>query len=235
VYRDGVVRAPAFVGAAAAASLVALAAAPGRADESWSPFFETFDAGVVRPPPLGHAYVQYGVAFTVEDVLAPGPACSAPNSPCILGSGAGIAMRVGYRPGEELYVGGAYEFSKQDPDNLYRLGILQQMRAEARRYFPTGLRTTPFVSAGAGLAGYGDEWSVDTWGVTAALGGGFEIELSGTVHLGFEVVYRPLFLAAWVDSSETHHDPGVAQLVGLELVLEAQDRVGERRDSRRSP
>jgi hypothetical protein len=230
------VRAPR--GIARIASLAAVAAAllsltlPARADGSWSPFGE---GGVVRPPPLGHAYIQYGVAFTVENVASAGPVCSAPNSPCILGSGGGISVRVGYRPGEELYVGGAYEFSKQDPNNLYRLGILQQARAELRRYFPTGWRTTPFVYGAAGVAGYGDEWSLDTWGLTAALGAGLDFELSSTVHLGVAIVYRPLFLAAWVDSSKTPHDAGVAHLVALEVALEAQDRVGERRASRQSP
>jgi hypothetical protein len=231
VYLAGVFQAPGLVIAVAAAALL-LAPAVARADESWSPFSE---AGIVRPPPLGHAYVQYGVAFTVESVAAAGPICSAPNSPCILGSGGGISVRVGYRPGEELYIGGAYEFSKQDPNNLYRLGILQQARAELRRYFPNGSRTNPFAMVGVGVAGYGDEWSLDTWGLTAALGGGLEFELSSTVHLGLSLVYRPVFLAAWVDSSTTPHDAGVAHLVGLELALEAQDRVGERRVSRQSP
>jgi hypothetical protein len=226
-----VVQAPGLVGAAAAVWL-ALGPAIARADEPSSPFW---GPKLARPPALGHAYVQYGVAFTVESVASPGPACSAPNSPCILGSGGGIAVRVGYRPGEELYVGGAYEFSKQDPNNLYRLGILQQARAELRRYFPTGWRMTPFVAIGAGVAGYGDEWTLDTWGLTAAAGGGLELELSGTVHLGIALAYRPLYLAAWRDSSTIPHEAGVAHLVGLELALEAQDRVGVRTDARHSP
>jgi len=233
MYPAGVVRArrPALLGFAAAAAWL-LAAPRARGDESLSPVSE---AGVVRPPPLGHAYLQYGVAFTVENVASAGPICAAPNSPCILGSGGGISVRVGYRPGEELYIGGAYEFSKQDPNNLYRLGILQQARAELRRYFPTGLLTTPFIYFGAGVAGYGDEWSLDTWGLTAAVGAGVELELSGAFHLGFAIVYRPLFLTAWVDSSKTPRDAGVAHLVGLEVALEAQDRVGERLAARQSP
>jgi hypothetical protein len=143
-----------------------------------------------------------------------------------LGSGGGVTARVGWRPSERLYIGGGYEFSKQDPNNLYRLGILQQARFELRRYFPTGWATTPFVSASAGVAAYGDEWSVDTWGLTGALGVGLEIELSGTVHLGIAIAYRPLYLRAWIDSSTTPHDEGIAHLIGLELALEAQDRLG---------
>src|SRR5271169_3760733 len=91
----------------------------------------------VDPPPRGKPYVQFGVAFTVEGVLAPGPICSGPLDPCILGSGGGISARVGWRPTENVYIGGASEFSQQDPSRLYRLGILQQARAELRRYIPT--------------------------------------------------------------------------------------------------
>src|SRR5580704_11259991 len=82
----------------------------------------------VEPPPLGKSYVQFGVAFTVEGVVSPGPICAIATDPCILGSGGGISARVGWRPTERVYIGGAYEFSKQDPNLLYRLAILQQAR-----------------------------------------------------------------------------------------------------------
>ncbi|MCL2448460.1 MAG: hypothetical protein FWD17_05890, partial [Polyangiaceae bacterium] len=68
-------RRPALLGFAAAAAWL-LAAPRARGDESLSPVSE---AGVVRPPPLGHAYLQYGVAFTVENVASAGPICAAPN------------------------------------------------------------------------------------------------------------------------------------------------------------
>ncbi|MGD0674342.1 MAG: hypothetical protein ABSC94_02925 [Polyangiaceae bacterium] len=204
--------------------LLALASRNARGDGS-----ATSGAGelaFVRPPEPGHSFVQYGVAFTVEGVASPGPIC-APNVPCILGSGAGIVARAGWRPTEALYLGGAYEFSKQDPNNLYRLGLLQQVRGEIRLYFPNGTQTTPFVTSGAGLAAYGDEWSVGTWGATAAIGGGLELELSGAVHLGLALVYRPIYFRAWVYPSTIPHEAGFAHLVGLELALEAQDRLGE--------
>jgi len=193
-----------------------------------------------RPPPPTHEYLQYGVAFTVEAVASAGPVCSVPSgSPnqmsevaaklaaagCILGSGGGIAIRIGWRPAPHTYLGGAYEFSKQDPNNLYRLGILQQARFEGRRYFDTGWRTRPFATLGAGFAGYGNEWGIDTWGLTGELGVGLEFELSGAAALGFSIVYRPLYLRSWVDSSLIPHPAGVAQLIGFELALEARDRL----------
>jgi hypothetical protein len=178
-----------------------------------------------RPPPRGQSYLQYGVAFTVEGVAAPGPICSEAVNPCILGSGAGITIRVGWRPTEDFYIGGAYEFSKQDPNKLYRLGILQQARGELRHYFPNGRSTAPFALVGLGLATYGNEWTVDTWGPAAALGGGVEVELSGKVALGVSLGYRPVYLHAFVDSSTLSHESGIAHFVGLELALEAQDAL----------
>src|SRR5580692_3957215 len=167
----------------------------------------------VDPPPRGKPYVQFGVAFTVEGVVSPGPICSVPVDPCILGSGGGVSARVGWRPTENVYIGGAYEFSKQDPSRLYRLGILQQARAELREYIPTGHRIAPFILAGLGLAGYGDEWNVDTWGPTASLGAGVEVELSGRSLIGLSLAYRPIYLHAYEDSSTLSHDAGIAHLV----------------------
>jgi hypothetical protein len=180
----------------------------------------------VDPPPRGKPYVQFGVAFTVEGVLSPGPICSGgPADPCILGSGGGISARVGWRPTENVYLGGAYEFSKQDPSRLYRLGILQQARAELREYIPTGHSIAPYILAGLGLASYGDEWNIDTWGPTATVGGGVELELSGRSLIGLSLAYRPIYLHAYEDSSTLSHGAGIAHLLGLELALEAQDAL----------
>jgi hypothetical protein len=178
---------------------------------------------IVDPPPRGKPYLQFGVAFAVEGVVSPGPICAVAVDPCILGSGGGVSVRVGWRPMENVYIGGAYEFSAQDTSRLYRLGILQQARAEVREYIPTGHSLAPFVLAGLGVAGYGDEWAVDTWGPTATLGGGLEMELSGRSLIGLSLAYRPTYFHAFVDSSTLSHDAGIAHLLGLELALEAQD------------
>jgi len=188
-------------------------------DAEAAPAAEAF----ARLPPPNRTFLQYGVAFTVEGVAAPGPICADTANPCILGSGGGIAVRVGARLAEDWYVGGAYEFSKQDPGELYRLAILQQARAEVRRYFRTGRVVTPFALLGLGLAGYGNEWSLDTWGLTAALGVGVEVELSGRSLLGISLAYRPVYLHSFVDSSTLSHEAGVSHIIGLELALEARE------------
>jgi hypothetical protein len=178
-----------------------------------------------RPPPRDRSYLQYGVTFAVEGVVSPGPICGDSSNPCILGSGAGVGVRVGWRATERLYIGGAYEFSKQDASTLYLLGILQQARFEIRSYFPTDHSVAPFFLAAAGLTGYGDRWDLATWGPALSLGGGIEIELSGGYVVGVSLAYRPTYLSAFVDSSTLHHDDGVAHLIGLELSLDAQEAL----------
>ena len=98
----------------------ARAGSPGSSDDSSGQQDPT-----LGPPDTRRPFIQYGIAFTIEDVLAAGPICS--NSPCILGSGGGIAGRGGFRGSERLYIGGSYELSKQEPNKLYLLGILQQV------------------------------------------------------------------------------------------------------------
>lgn len=177
------------------------------------------------PPPPRKAQLQYGVAFTVEGVAHAGPVCANESQPCILGSGGGVDARVGWRPSEKFYLGGAYEFSKQDPSKLFRLAILQQARLEGRVYFPTGERVEPFVLFGAGLSGYGNEWGVATWGPSATMGVGLEVELSGGSLLNVSLAYRPIYLRSFEDSIPAFHEAGVAHFVTLEVALEAQDTL----------
>jgi hypothetical protein len=183
---------------------------------------------LVARPPSEHAHVQYGVGLSAEIVAFAGPACSDANNPCILGSGGGIVARFGWRPSEALYFGGAYAVSKQDPHELYRLALLQQARAEVRRYFPTGREMAPFLLLGAGIGAYGSDWwpvgPVDTWGPSGSFGGGLEVQIGGPV-LVVSLAYRPMYLHSWVDSNTLSHDSGIAHFVGLEAGIEAQDSL----------
>jgi hypothetical protein len=194
-------------------------ALPARATESGAP-----EAG---PPPSSTHYLQYGVALVGEMVVTGADVCpgSAAEAPCILGSGGGLAVRAGYRARGPWYVGGAYEFSRQDPANLIRLAILQQVRAETRYYADRGSRLTPYLSGGLGAALYGNEWGADTGGVTAFLGGGIEYQLSRTVVVGSGLAYRPILFRGWTDSAgqrraDRYLGFGLAHLLGLEVVLE---------------
>ena len=207
--------------AVAAGGAVALtAAAPVRAQDE-SP----------TPPPINVHYLQYGVAFVAESVADAGDVCPPPEearAPCILGSGFGLAVRVGYRSRGPWYVGGAYEFSRQDSSNLLRIAILQQLRAESRFYFDKATRLTPYLGSGLGAALYGDEWGTDTGGVTTYLGGGLEFQITQSAVIGTALFYRPLLLRGWFDEAGQRRADqflgfGLAHLVALELVMELRD------------
>jgi hypothetical protein len=177
------------------------------------------------PPPTNIVYFQYGVAFAAESVLAAGPICDNPGIGCILGSGGGIVVRGGWRSTGPLYIGAAYELTKQDPNKLYRLALLQQARAEARYYFMTARVTEPYVSASLGVAGYGNEWGIDTWGPGGSLGAGVEYQITRRTVVGLAFSYRLLYLGRFTDTAGTPRDSGVAQLLGLDLVLEQRDAI----------
>jgi hypothetical protein len=212
------------------ASIAALAA-PAAAQQSPS----TADPAVVEapipapstPPPLDTPYLQYGVAFTTELVASAGKICDSSAS-CILGSGGGIVARVGRRSAGPWYFGGAYELSKQDPGSLYRFATLQQARFEARWYLQTGYVTSPYATIGGGVCGYGNEWSVDTYGPLAFVGFGMESQLSRRTVVGFAIAYRLLATSRFRDTSEVDRAAGVAQIIGLDLSLEERDPLSGR-------
>jgi hypothetical protein len=190
-------------------------------DNLTPPDVEVPVAGAVLPPPQ-LTYVQFGVAFTAE-FATEGTFCEDAQLNCILGPGGGIAGRVGWRGAGDWYFGGAYELSKQDPTKLFRLAILQQLRAEARRYFWHGLDTQPVIVVGAGLAGYGNEWAITTWGPCGFVGVGVETQSKSGPVIGMTLGYRPIYLQEFKDSSGQSHGPGIAHMVALELSLEARE------------
>ncbi len=178
------------------------------------------------PPPPSHVvYFQYGVAFATEQIVAPGPICDNPSVPCILGAGGGIAVRAGWRSSGPLYLGGAYELTKQDPNKLYRIALLQQARAEGRYYFMTARVTEPYASVSAGVAGYGNEWAIDTWGPGGSIGGGIEYQITRRTVVGLALAYRLLYFGRFTDTAGARRDPGLAQLFGIDLVLEQRDAI----------
>lgn len=172
------------------------------------------------PPPSSIVYFQYGVAFATEQVVSAGPMCRSSAVPCVLGSGGGIVARGGWRSRGPLYLGLAYEMTKQDASKLYRLGLLQQARAEGRYYLLTARVTEPYLLAGAGVAGYGNQWSVDTWGPIGTVGAGLEYQITRQTVVGIGIAYRLLYLSRFTDTAGTPRDGGIGQLFGLDLVLE---------------
>jgi hypothetical protein len=76
------------------------------------------------------------------------------------------------------------------------------------------------------VAGYGNEWSIDTWGPVESLGAGVEYQISRGTVVGLAVGYRMLyFVQSFTDTSGGQRHAGVSQLLGLDLVLEARDSL----------
>jgi hypothetical protein len=185
----------------------------------------TRDFESTPPPPSQVVYFQYGVAFAAENVLSPGPICDNTSIPCVLGAGGGIVVRGGWRSSGPLYLGGAYELTKQDPNKLYRIALLQQARAEGRYYFMTARVTEPYVALGLGVAGYGNEWAIDTWGPAGSIGAGLEYQITRRTVVGLAFAYRLLHFSRFTDTAGSERNPGVAQLLGFDLVLEQRDAI----------
>lgn len=169
---------------------------------------------------------QYGVGLATEVVTNPGAMCDV-AAPCLLGSGAGVQARLGLLYGRTLYAGVAYALTKQDPSRVYRFATLQQVRIELRRYINTGQLIRGFVGIGGGIAGYGDEWSVDTFGPLGFLSVGGEIELSHRTLLTTSISYRLARFNSFTDSGRTDRPGGFAQFIALDFVFEARDPVGK--------
>jgi hypothetical protein len=183
-----------------------------------------------KPPPLHVDYLQYGVALVANARLASGATCpDVADTPCILGGGGGLVVRVGRRPPGPWYWGAAYEFSNMDSGNLYRLGILQQLRAETRYVPATGLRVQPYVAGGLGGFAYGNEWGVETGGAAAFVGGGFEFEVTRFALVGVGLSYVPILIAGWTDTANQERSTSLAQFLRLELVFELRSELS--RDS----
>lgn len=192
-----------------------------RASESKPPTVASPSGEEVPLRSLARKYWQVGVSFSAEFVAFAGPICH--QTPCILGSGGGIAVRAGIRTVGPFYVGLAYEFSKQDASQIYRLAILQQLRMEGRYYFLDVRRDTqPYLIGALGGAAYGNEWSIDTGGPAAGIGIGTETQISTSTVFGVALTYRVLYTAAFFDGAQQRSD-GPVQMLGLELVLEGRD------------
>jgi len=191
--------------------------------------------GPTRPPPLHVEYAQYGVALASTVDVSSGATCQVegdPKAPCILGSGGGLVVRVGYRSPGPWYIGGAVELTKMDSGNLFRLGVFKQVRGEVRYYPDIGSRAAPFVLWGFGAVHYGNELTFvgrgTTAGALAFLGAGVELELSRLTVVGLSVAYRPTLLAPWEDTAAIQRPTGIAQFVGIELQLELRSELGRR-------
>lgn len=179
------------------------------------------------PIPSRGVYVAYGLSIDSEALLTPGNLC--PNgtqgASCVLGNGAGIALRVSRRT-DESSIGAALSVTFHSSDNIYQRGILDQLRAEYRvrpRFAAVRDTIAGFVGVGAGIAAYGDDWAIATVGASghAMIGAEIEVSVKLAVVVGF--TYRAIYFKGFKDESNLVREAGLAQLLGFDLGLELRD------------
>lgn len=180
-----------------------------------------------HPAPLQVDYVQYGLAIGGDFALDTGGICPSNEvTPCIIGSGGGLTLRGGYRPSGPWFIGGAYQFSKLDSNNLFRLGVLQQLRAEMRYAFDFSSIVSPYIEWGLGPCIYGNLFGADTAGAVARVGGGVSFELTRFAVIGASLTYQPVLLVGYTDTTKQKRDTGVTQFLHLEFTIELRTEVG---------
>lgn len=178
------------------------------------------------PFPSTGKYLSYGFAFHSEALLTPGNMCPAESAEqCILGAGGGISFSGALRT--SVYsLGIAYEASFHDSNNIYQRGVLQQLRGEWRlRRLGFDITETihPYIGAGAGVAGYGDNWSVATIGGSGHAMVGAEWDIGVKVSMTFAFAYRAIYFRAFEDPIPQYRPAGLVHLLGFQLGLELHE------------
>jgi hypothetical protein len=179
-----------------------------------------------HPTPLQVDYAQYGLAIGGDFDLESGGICPTNEvTPCIIGSGGGLTLRGAYKPSGPWYFGGAYQFSKLDSNNLFRLGVFQILRFEARYYIDFGSIIKPYLEWGGGPCIYGNLWGADTGGAVLRAGGGVEFEVTRFALVGLGLVYQPALLVGYTDTTHQARDTGITQFLHFEVVVELRSEV----------
>src|SRR5258706_10938262 len=90
-----------------------------------------FAQTAVAPPPTSVEYMQYGVSLHTLTLLDGGSVCPiGARTPCIVGSGGGLGLRMGYRSRGPFYLGASFQLSRLNSSNLLRLAILQRLTVQ---------------------------------------------------------------------------------------------------------
>jgi len=186
-------------------------------------------AQTAAPPPTSVEYVQYGVSLHTLTLLDSGAVCpEGARTPCIVGSGGGLGLRMGYRSRGPFYLGAAFQLSRLNSSNLLRLAILQRLTAEGRYYFDRGNRLTPYLLAGFGGAIYGNEWGAGAGGAAFSFGVGLEYQISERTVVALLPAYQPILFRRFHDATgqvraEGPLGFGLAHWLAVQIVIEARD------------
>lgn len=178
------------------------------------------------PFPSNGRYLSYGFSFHSESLLFPGGVCpKSAQELCILGAGGGISFSGAIRT-QSTSLGVVYEASFHDSNNIYQRGVLQQLRGEWRlrpHGWTIGDSINGIVGLGGGIATYGDNWTIATFGPAGHGFFGAEWDLGVKLSMTFLVSYRAIYFRAFDDPAFQHRPAGLVHLLGLQLGLELHE------------
>ena len=183
----------------------------------------------VAPPPTSVEYIQYGVSLHTLTLLDGGAVCPVgATTPCIVGSGGGLGLRMGYRSRGPFYLGATFQLSRLNSSNLLRLAILQRLTVDGRYYFDRGNRLTPYLLGGLGGAIYGNEWRAASGGVALSFGVGVEYQMTERTLVTLLPTYQPVLFRRFDDSTgqERAAGPlgfGLAHWLAVQVIVEFRD------------
>lgn len=186
-------------------------------------------AQTAAPPPTSVEYLQYGVSLHTLTLLDSGAVCpDGARTPCIVGAGGGLGLRMGYRSRGPFYLGAAFQLSRLNSSNLLRLAIQQRLTAEGRYYFDRGNRLTPYLLAGFGGAIYGNEWGASAFGAAFSFGVGLEYQISERTMVSLLPTYQPILFRRFVDTTGQVRAAGplgfgLAHWLAVQVVIEVRD------------
>jgi hypothetical protein len=177
------------------------------------------------PYPSVGRYISYSIAFTSEALLNAGVVCSNAVERCMIGGGGGLELGAAYR-NLATSIGAVYEVTFHDSHSIYQRGVLQQIRGEWR-YRPKlailGDEVSPVLGAGAGIAVYGDNWAIATFGPSGSLFAGVEVELGVKLSFLASLAYHPVYFRKFSDASGQERTAGVVHFLGINLGLELHE------------
>lgn len=178
------------------------------------------------PFPSTGQYISYGASFFSEAKLGSGRLCPADaKESCVLGGGGGLAFSGFYR-GPSSSLGAIVEVTFHDSNAIYQRGVLQQLRGEWRlrpRWAVLYESVNGFASLGAGIAAYGDDWAIATFGPAGHIAVGAEIDLGVKLALVVGFAYRLMYFRQFVDATGQDRPAGLTQMLGFQLGLELHD------------
>ncbi len=121
---------------------------------------------------------------------------------CVLGVGGGVGAIIERRWPFGPAVGLGYELLFFDANGVFEVGVLQELRAQARYRFLQLSLFHPFVGGGVGALVFGDSFEVSTAGASILAFVGVEVELTEVFSVSLSVPVRVF----WVETFTSDRD-----------------------------